>query len=134
MATDGELCVEFSDSNGLSIHKIGSSTVTDPNLVIDANGHIFKDTSSRRYKKNIVDLAFNSDIIYQLRPVSFDWKKGHNHDFGLIAEEVDILLPEIVGHDVEGQAESVKYGKLTVLLLEEVRKLRKEIDEIKEKI
>ena len=134
VAVDGELAVEFSDSYGLTLHKMGTSAFADPNLVVDAFGNILKDTSSKRYKKNIADLDFNSDIIYQLRPVSFDWKKGSNHDFGLIAEEVDTLLPEIVGHDAEGQAENVKYAKLTVLLLEEVRKLKQEIEELKERI
>ena len=70
--------------------------------------------------------------------MSFDWKEGtsynQKHDFGFIAEEVSEVLPSLVSYEDDGQASSVHYAKLSVLLLEEVKKLRKELDELKEKI
>jgi len=136
--TDGDDVASFDDSSGLVIHKINSGGGNVDLHIVSSTGAVIKNTSSKRFKNNIADLNFDSNILYQLRPVSFDWKDGHvyenRHDFGLIAEEVDELIPEMVGHDTDGQASAVNYAKLSVLLLEEVKKLRKEIDEIKEKI
>ena len=70
--------------------------------------------------------------IYNLRPVSFKWKGNGQADFGLIAEEVDKVLPMLVHYDND-VPESVAYDKLSVLLLMEVKKLREEIKELKEK-
>jgi len=136
--TDGDDVASFDDNNGFYIHKIGSGGGNVDLHIVSSTGQVIKNTSSKRFKNNIADLNFDSNILYQLRPVSFDWKDGqvyeNRHDFGLIAEEVDELIPEMVGHDADGQASAVNYAKLSVLLLEEVKKLRKEIDEIKEKI
>ena len=54
-------------------------------------------------------------------------------DIGLIAEEVNEIYPELVNYDKEGKPYSVKYNGLSVVLLDEVKKLRKEVKELKEK-
>ena len=80
----------------------------------------------------------DTNLIYRLQPVSFDWKDGtvyeNKHDFGLIAEEVDTIFPDLVAHDEEGQASSVDYAKVSVLLLAEVKKIRQELNELKENL
>ena len=75
----------------------------------------------------------DTENIYQLRPVTFDWKSDKKSDFGLIAEEVNDVLPILV-HYQNNVPESVAYDKLSVLLLMEVKKLREEVKELKEKI
>ena len=70
-------------------------------------------------------------IIYNLRPVTFDWKKDGSHDVGLIAEEVGDHMTELVSKDKEGNVEGVKYSKLTSLLIKAVQDQQKEIDELK---
>ena len=88
------------------------------------------ETSALKYKENINEIT-SSDIIYNLRPVTFDWKKDGSHDVGLIAEEVGDHMPELVSKDKEGNVEGVKYSKLTSLLIKAVQDQQKEIDELK---
>ena len=88
------------------------------------------ETSALKYKENINEIT-SSDIIYNLRPVTFDWKKDGSHDVGLIAEEVGDHMTELVSKDKEGNVEGVKYSKLTSLLIKTVQDQQKEIDELK---
>ena len=88
------------------------------------------ETSALKYKENINEIT-SSDIIYNLRPVTFDWKKDGSHDVGLIAEEVGDHMTELVSRDKEGNVEGVKYSKLTSLLIKAVQDQQKEIDELK---
>ena len=88
------------------------------------------ETSALKYKENINEIT-SSDIIYNLRPVTFDWKKDGSHDVGLIAEEVGDHMPELVSKDKEGNVEGVKYSKLTSLLIKAVQDQQKQIDELK---
>ena len=67
-----------------------------------------------------------SEDVYKLRPVSFTWKGNKQEDFGLIAEEVDEVIPKLV-HYQDDKPESVAYDKLSVLLLLEITKLKEEI-------
>ena len=54
-------------------------------------------------------------------------------DIGLIAEEVNEVYPELINYNEEGKPESVKYDGLSVMLLDEVKALRQEIKELREK-
>jgi hypothetical protein len=127
-ATDGYLRTSIT-SAGTKLDMLASGTGTD----IIHDGNVLKaKSSSRRYKENIIDLSMNTENIYDLRPVSFDWKGNGKSDFGLIAEEVDDVLPTLV-HYQNDVPESVAYDKLSVLLLIEVKKLREEIKDLKEK-
>jgi hypothetical protein len=93
-------------------------------LKIGNNNELVKGPSSRRYKENITDIEIDTSKIYDLRPVSFDYIASGRRDFGLIAEEVNETLPELVVHNIEGQIESVKYDQLPTLLLAELKRLR----------
>jgi hypothetical protein len=82
--------------------------------------------SSAKAKKNIADLETDTSKIYDLRPVSFNWraeKDGKPKSIGMIAEEVDKVLPQIVRYDEEGKPHHVSYELLSVLLLKEMQKL-----------
>ncbi len=83
--------------------------------------------SSRRFKEQIADMGDTSSKLLQLRPVTFLYKPeyddgSHALQYGLIAEEVAKLYPEMVGYDKDGQPSSVKYQSLAPLLLNEVQK------------
>ena len=69
----------------------------------------------------------------KLRPVSFNYKSDNTPNIGLIAEEVDEVLPELINYNEEGQPDSVRFNGLTVMLLEKVRELDSEIQKLKEK-
>jgi intein/homing endonuclease len=84
--------------------------------------------SSARYKKNITNLEIDSNKIYNLRPVSFNWNSQSDSEpktFGLIAEEVASILPELVNYDTEGKPWRVTYELLSVLNLDQLQKIRK---------
>lgn len=88
--------------------------------------------SSERYKDDIEDLGHESDDIYLLEPKSFIYKEHpfSTRSIGLIAEEVDRIIPSLVVYDQEGRPDAVKYHELPVLLLNELIKLRNRVDEL----
>jgi len=101
-------------------------------LQISTAGQVIKITSSARYKENIRGLEVDTSKLYDLKPSTFNHKNTPEKiDFGLIAEEVEEFVPELVTYNEEGQVESVKYSLLSVLLLQELKKLRQEIDDLK---
>ncbi len=105
------------------------------NVVIDSNGQLGTISSSRRYKEDIADMGEASERLRALRPVTFRYKTpyadgGKPIQYGLIAEEVAEVFPELAVRNAEGQPETVKYQDLTPLLLNEVQKLRAEKDEL----
>ncbi|MBM3248778.1 MAG: tail fiber domain-containing protein [Candidatus Omnitrophica bacterium] len=90
--------------------------------------------SSLRYKKDIIDLDIDTAKIYSLRPVSFSWQEQNTRDFGLIAEEVDEILPQMATYNKDGDPESVQYEKLAVLLLIESKKLKDHINNLESRL
>ena len=114
------------------LHLAVSTTQNNTALHIDSDGKVTKASSSAKYKENIQSLdSKDTDKIYNLNPTSFKYKQSDSIDFGLIAEEVNPVLPELVVYDKEGKPDAVKYNALTVLLLQELKKLRQEVDDLK---
>ena len=100
--------------------------------VTTATNRFYRITSSKRYKENIRDLEIDTSHVYDLRPVNYTAKDTKAENFGLIAEEVDEYFPELVTYNEKGQADSVDYQMLSVLLLSEMKKLKDEMKELKE--
>ena len=98
-------------------------------VLIDSAGQLGTVSSSIRFKENIQDLP-NTRVL-ELRPVCFNYKQDGRIGTGLIAEEVEQVMPQLVAYNQQGECESVKYHDLPVLLLAEIQKLRKELDELK---
>ena len=126
--TNGSTRLQIKDDG---TYLIACSAENNTVVHIKADGRLTKATSSRRYKDNIQDLDINTEKIYDLRPVSFDWKSSGKADFGLIAEEVSDTLPELVVYNEDSVPESVQYTSLSVLLLAELKKLREEVKDLK---
>ena len=142
-ATGPTLNFSVAGTNRLLVYGSGiavtATTTTGTDAVITGTGLLAKKSSSKRYKENVVDTILDSSKIYDLLPVDFDWKKnviieGKNpkRDFGLIAEDVEKLYPTLVQYNKEGQVESVSYDRLSLLLLMEIKKLKEEIEKLKE--
>ena len=110
-----------------------STTTAGTDLVVTAGGLIARKSSSIQYKDNVKTLEFDSSKLNDLRPVSYNYKFENAPDIGLVAEEVHEILPELINYNEEGAPESVKYHSLTVMLLDEVRKLKSELKVLKEK-
>jgi hypothetical protein len=89
-------------------------------VVVNSAGQLGVVASSARYKMDIRDLTDASSRLAQLRPVSYQYKTepGVTH-FGLIAEEVDKVMPELVVRDAQNRPETVQYHELIPLLLKE---------------
>jgi len=100
-------------------------------VVIDANGQLGTTSSSARYKHDIQDMGDLSARLMQLRPVTFRYNaQGADAPlrFGLVAEEVNEVLPELVARNKDGEIETVMYHELPAMLLNEIQKQRRAID------
>jgi Chaperone of endosialidase len=91
-------------------------------VVVNSSGQLGVVSSSRRYKEDIRSMGNSSDRLLALRPVTFRYKqpdeKGQKPEqYGLIAEEVAQVMPELVVYNQKGQPETVAYQTLTPLLL-----------------
>lgn len=85
---------------------------------------------SRRTKDDIADLGYTSRAILKLRPVQFTYRQpfadgSRPVQYGLIAEEVAEIMPELVARSRNGDIETVKYHVLPTLLLAEVQRLER---------
>ena len=89
------------------------------------------ETSSERVKENIEELINSLDIVKKLRGVQYN-KKGNNiKEIGVIAEEINEILPQVVSMDLNGEPASVSYGRLTALLIEAIKELDNKINKLK---
>jgi hypothetical protein len=118
----------------------GSSTsLANVPVVVDSNGNLGTVSSSRRYKEDINDMGDASDGLMHLRPVTFKYRKTYEDgskpvQYGLIAEEVAEVYPDLVARSADGQVESVRYQLLDPMLLNELQKQHATIDAQKEQI
>lgn len=91
-------------------------------------------SSSSKYKTNIEDMADQSEIIYDLKPKTFNFKKHPDIPaWGLIAEEVERIFPQLVVYK-DNEPETVKYHELVPLMLNEIIKLNKRIKSLEAKV
>jgi|GEM_PF-1386296 len=97
-------------------------------VLIDSAGQLGTVSSSMRYKDNIHDMFDYSSDIYNLRPVVFNFKGQDKISYGLIAEEVEDVIPNLVVYNDDKEPETVKYLDLIPMLLNEIQKLSKRVD------
>ena len=103
-------------------------------VMIDSNGQLGTVNSSIRFKEDVRDMAAASDGLMRLRPVTYRYKQAYADgskpiDYGLIAEEVAEVYPDLVVTDADGQIQTVQYQKLTPMLLNEVQKERRLLEQ-----
>jgi hypothetical protein len=110
---------------------------TDPDSVtINSSGRLGRgNVSSRRYKHDIKSMEKASEALYALKPVSFRYHKEYDATqtlaFGLIAEEVAEVYPDLVGRNPKGEPESVRYDQVNAMLLNEFLKEHATVQELK---
>lgn len=119
-------------SGGVTSLKVSSTKMTfNPNsglLTVTS----LTESSSLALKENINPITDALDAIMQLCGVTYDRKDGTSiNEAGLIAEEVNKVIPNIVTKSANGNAEGVQYTKLTAYLIEAVKALKAEIDQLK---
>jgi BMFP domain-containing protein YqiC len=96
-------------------------------VYINSNGQLGTVNSSIRFKEDVRNMADASNKIFELRPVTYRYKQAYEDgskpvDYGLIAEEVAQVYPDMVARDASGEIQTVQYQKLTPMLLNEVQK------------
>jgi hypothetical protein len=101
--------------------------------MINSSGQLGTVVSSRRFKEEIRDMADLTERLLELRPVVFRYKQEVQSgerplEYGLIAEEVAEVFPELVVYDEEGQPFAVKYHLLSSMLLNELKKLHERVE------
>jgi hypothetical protein len=101
---------------------------------VGATAPSFTSTSSKRFKTNINNLNNSLDSINKLQGVTFDWKETGKSDIGLIAEEVNEILPDLVKKDEDDAPEGIDYGKLTAVLIEAVKELTQKVSDLESKL
>ena len=107
-------------------------------MLIDANGRLGTTTSSVRFKQNIQPMDKASEAILALKPVTFRYKKELDPEnipqFGLVAEEVAQIDPNLVVKDDQGNPYTVRYEAVNAMLLNEFLKNHRRVQERQKKI
>ena len=106
------------------------------NVVIDSAGQLGRVSSSKRFKHNITGMDKTSEGILALKPVTFHYKsdKTNTPQFGLIAEEVAQINPDLVVRDNEGDIYTVRYEAVNAMLLNEFLKEHRKNEEQQKQI
>jgi hypothetical protein len=124
---------------GITAPTIYSNIIgTQRAMHINSSGTIGVATSSERYKENIENLTIDPQKIYNLQPVSFNYKEENVHEdskgqkfIGLIAERLDELnLNDFVEYDEENKPDGIKYELLCLGLIETVKDLNNRLSQL----
>jgi hypothetical protein len=105
----------------------GVTSASGVPVFINSNGQLGTQTSSRRYKEDISDMGSATEALMKLRPVTFYYKHEYDNgqrtlQYGLIAEEVAKVFPELVAYNPDGSPYTVRYQFLSSMLLNEAQK------------
>ncbi len=124
----------ISNINTTSVSGAGTDTVTI-DLMTGLLGHL---SSSRRYKEEIQSMDSASETLYRLKPVTFRYKKEINArqslEYGLVAEDVADVDPNLAIRNKDGEIESVRYTAVNAMLLNEFLKEHHRVEELKSAI
>jgi len=104
------------------------ATVRNINATGIVTASSFNSTSDKQLKTNIQTVDNALDIIDDLRGVSFDWKESGGSSYGVVAQELEQVLPELVS---DTNPKTVNYNGIVGVLIESIKELKKEIEELK---
>jgi len=127
---DGGVRGVAGESNSCYIGTIfGQTSSGGTPIYINPAGKLGTTTSSRRFKEDIKPMNDASDALFALQPVTFRYKKEIDSQgipqFGLIAEDVEKVNPDLVVRDKEGKVNTVRYEQINAMLLNEFLKEHK---------
>lgn len=111
---------------------IGTQTPTNLLTLVQGGGSAIADGwstySSHKFKTNILPLEGALEKVEQLQGVSYERRADGKHEIGVVAEDIDRVIPEVVSHDPKThEAQGVDYSRLTALLIEAVKSQQTEI-------
>lgn len=138
--TDVIASTKTSGTSSIASTATGSSTLTGAFTVagdLGCNGVIrtvsLTESSSIALKENVTPITDALSRVLQLCGVTYDRKDTKQHEAGLIAEQVFKVIPDVVSLDAKGNPNGIQYTKLTAYLIESIKSLQTEIDELKGK-
>jgi hypothetical protein len=141
---DGNVCIgvnlsgDAGASNTTWIRNVYDSVASGRAVYADSDGKIGTLASSRLYKEEIKPIKQASEVLYRLKPVSFRYKKeidrSHALSFGLVAEEVANVDPDLVTPDRNGKPETVRYEAVNAMLLNEFLKEHRKVEDLKKEL
>ena len=112
----------------------GVTVPTGVAVLIDNSGHLGTTTSSARFKEAIKPMDKASEAILSLKPVTFHYKKELDPEdvpqFGLVAEDVEKVNPDLVARDEEGKPYTVRYEAVNAMLLNEFLKEHRKVQQL----
>jgi hypothetical protein len=105
-------------------------------VLIDSNGQLGTMSSSQRFKKEIKPMDKTSEVILDLKPVTFHYKsdKTNAPQFGLVAEEVAAVNPDLVVRDKNGEIYTVRYDAVNAMLLNEFLKEHRKVEQLEKQV
>ena len=113
----------------------GQTSSVGTAVFINSSGKLGTITSSRRFKEEIKPMAQASEALFALKPVIFRYKKEIEPEkipqFGLVAEDVEAVNPDLVVRDADGKAYTVRYEAVNAMLLNEFLKEHRQVQEQK---
>jgi len=123
------------ESNACYIKSIfGQTSASGIPVLINSSNKLGTMTSSKRFKKDIKPMDKASEAILVLKPVTFHYKKEIDSQgvpqFGLVAEDVEKVNPDLVVRDKEGKPYSVRYDQVNAMLLNEFLKEHRKVQEL----
>ena len=104
-------------------------------VFVNSEGKLGTSTSSARFKDDIKPMGKASEALFALKPVTFYYKKEIDPlgipQFGLVAEDVETIHPDLVVRDTQGKPYSVRYEQVNAMLLNEFLKEHRRVEELK---
>jgi hypothetical protein len=111
----------------------GATVVGSTPVLIDSGHKLGTTTSSKRFKEEIKPMAKASEALLALKPVTFRYRKeidpAGTSQFGLVAEDVEKVNPDLVVRDKDGKAYSVRYDQVNAMLLNEFLKAHRKMED-----
>jgi trimeric autotransporter adhesin len=107
----------------------GTNVTGGTDVVVNGSGKLGVVLSSARFKRDIRDMGESSSGLTKLRPVTFRYKTDESGtlQYGLVAEEVARVYPELVTYGADGKVETVRYSELAAMLINELQKQSREL-------
>jgi hypothetical protein len=114
----------------------GATSSSGVAVYVNSSGQLGTVTSSLRFKEDVEDMGDSTGDLLKLRPVTFHYKAPYDDgsrvlQYGLIAEEVAKVYPDLVQYDAQGKPFTVRYQALNTMLLNELQKQHAQVEEQK---
>ena len=127
------------ESNACYIASIfGRTSASGIPVLVNSSNRLGTATSSQRFKDEIKPMDQASEALYALKPVKFRYKKEIDpqgtKQFGLVAEEVEKVNPDLVVRDKDGKPYSVRYDQVNAMLLNEFLKEHRKVEHLEKQI